>query len=691
MQDQPLPDKMEVEDGEDESILAEALEQFQTVWDATAEERRLALEDRRFAMVPGAQWEGAWEQQFENSIRVEINKTVQGVEKIINDYRSNRMMVDFRGVGSGSDQDTADFLDGLYRADFWRCKGQQATDNAVEEGVLGGQGAVRLANELEDELDPDNEAQRIAIRMIADADQSVFWDPNAKLMDKSDAMWCIVVTEMAKEAFEAEYPGKCTSWPEPRLTRRYDWFRVDTVRVAEMYRVEIKAQKQHVFKHRLTDETRMSWAADMDQGDLEAMDIEGWQLLRSRMVKRRRVMKWKLTGAEILSGPVRIAGDQIPVVPYYGKRWFIDGLERSRGHVRLAKDPNRIYNAQISKLTETAALAPTERPILLPEQVAGHETQWAEANINRAPYSLINPIINSADGSITISGPVGTVAPPQLSPVMGALIQITAADIAELTSATDGADRAMSNVSAEAMNIAATRSDDKTGIYMDNARQFHQRIGEVWLSMAREVYIEEGREVETRGPDGEVGTAQLMMPVSDAQGRYRIANDLSAGKYHVICEVSEATATRRDKTVRTLITAAQMLGNTDPEMANAMMLTAMMNIDGDGINDLQDWMRKRAIGAGLAKPTQEEQAAIDEAGSEPQQPDPQALLQLAAAKQAEALAIKAGADTKLSEAKAVETLASAQKTTAEIAAKEHEPRMGLMDRVRGVFGQKGNN
>jgi hypothetical protein len=46
--------------------------------------------------IAGAQWEGDWAEQFENSIMVEVNKTAAGVEKIIGDYRANRITVDFR-------------------------------------------------------------------------------------------------------------------------------------------------------------------------------------------------------------------------------------------------------------------------------------------------------------------------------------------------------------------------------------------------------------------------------------------------------------------------------------------------------------------------------------------------------------------------------------------------------------------
>ncbi len=121
------------------------------------EQRALALAARRFASIPGAQWEGAWGEQFENSIKVEINKVAVGLEKIIRDYRENRIVPDFRPAGGNSDQETADTLDGLHRADSYHFKAAQARDNAFEEAASGGFGAYRLTNEWADPYDKDSD------------------------------------------------------------------------------------------------------------------------------------------------------------------------------------------------------------------------------------------------------------------------------------------------------------------------------------------------------------------------------------------------------------------------------------------------------------------------------------------------------------------------------------------------------
>src|SRR5690606_37324840 len=127
----------------------------------TTDLRAQSLKARRFVTIPGAQWEDEWGEQFANSIKIEIPKIQRGLRKIETDYRENRIVPDFRPDGDRADQDTADMLDGLHRADSYKFKSQQARDNAAFEAFAGGFGAYRLTHEWEDESDKDNDHQRV--------------------------------------------------------------------------------------------------------------------------------------------------------------------------------------------------------------------------------------------------------------------------------------------------------------------------------------------------------------------------------------------------------------------------------------------------------------------------------------------------------------------------------------------------
>ena len=631
----------------------------------TMENRRESLIARRFITIPGAQWEGEWGEQFDNSIKLESDNVGKGVQKIERDYRENRIVPDFRPDGPRADEKTAETLDGLHRADSYRYKSQQARDNAVFEAIAGGMGAYRLTNELEDPRDKDNDHQRInPAALIVDADQTVFFDIGAKLYDKSDASFAFVRTSYTKEAFEEKFDDCTTDFPEGTFWKVRDWFRPDTVTIAEYYEREDVDDTLYIFTHELSGEEVRLWGSDMERGTVADYRKDGYKV-RKQERKRCRVRKYLVSGAEILEDCGHIAGECIPIVPVYGRRYFVDGIERWKGHVQDRMDDQRLLNSCLSKLAETNSLAPREVPIFAPEQIDPIlADEWANANIKRSPYLLAHPLWSPDGQSIISAGPVGKVDPPQLAPVTATLLQFAKAN---LTEDLQDADEVKANTSAEAMDLAATRVDAKSGIYLDNIRQSVQREGEIYFSMASEVYVEEGREVETMDEEGSDGRAVLAQPYTDPNtGSFLTINDFTTSRYKVIVSVTEATATRRDKTVKAMLNIASVAQSAqDMEMAQAALLTAVLNTDGEGSDDFIEWARKRAVSQGLAKPTEEEQAAMEEAAAN-QQPDPLQQVAEAQAKDFEASAQKKIAEvaetesnTRLLDAKRIETLSKA--------------------------------
>lgn len=636
------------EQDQDEARLAEvhsrAMKRFDDCAYESQELRSASLAARRFISIPGAQWDGEWGEQFANAIKIESDKLRKVMRKIETDYRENRIVPDFRPDGPGADNQTAETLDGMHRADSYRFKSQQARDNAVFEAVSGGFGAYRLSNEWDDESDPQNDYQRInPASIIVDADQCVYFDKNSKLYDKSDARFGFIRVGLSPDAHEEAYPDAGpTEFPSGTIWRMRDWFVVDQIAVAEYYEVEKVREYLHILTYPVSGEEQRIWASDLEDGQLEQMQADGWASKRQRRT-RKRVHKYVMNGAEILEDLGYIAGDSIPIVPVYGKRYFVEGMERWEGCVQPKMDDQRLHNSMLGKLAEMNSLSPREVPIFAPEQMVGDMPNlWARANIDRKPYLLAEPLRNES-GEVVAQGPLAYVKPPDMPPALAAIISYTADSLNE--EAMDGADQVKANTSAEAMDIAATRVDAKSGIYLDNIAQSTQREGEIYFGMAREVYCEKDRRVETMTEDGDDGEAVLMASYTDPEtGKNKTINDLSGARYKVIVSVTEATATRRDKTVRSLMNVAQVaMAGQDAELAQAALYTAVMNTDGEGSEEFIAWVRQKSLGIGLVKPSEEEQQAM-QAAAENQQPDP---------------------TQQLVEAETARTLADAEKTQAE--------------------------
>lgn len=630
-----------------------ALKRFDAIASAQAPMRAQSLAARRFTEIPGAQWEDEYGDLFANAPRPEIDKITPVLEKIETDYRQNRLTVDYAPSGATGDLTTADTLDGMHRADSYRCKAQQARDNAFQEALRGGFGAYRIGTDYDDPLDPDNDALRVLPGLtIVDADQSVYFDGASKYYDKHDAKWAFVVTADPVDSVREKWgEDAAPDFDTLQLHTWYEWFTPEVARTAEYYEIETVSDVRVTMTQGESGETQRFFKSDVDSKAISDLVAQGWTK-KTRTVDRKRVRKYILNGAKVLKDCGYIAGDMIPIVPVYGHRSFVNNLERWRGYTGKMMDRQRIYNSRAAHLLEIDALSPFEKPIFDPEQITpAIGEMWARSNLDRHPYLLAKALRND-DGSIAALGAIGKVEPPQVPQVTAALMQIAST---ELESNDDNADQVKANVSADAMDVAATRVDARSGIYLDNMRQSVEREGEIYLSMARDCYWEPGRKVETLSMDGKDDLATLHDIELGADQVYRIINDLQIGQYKVVASVQEATETRQQKTVRQCVGAAEIaIQAQDVELAQAYLITAGLNQGGEGMENMHKWLHQKAVALGLEQPSPEEKAAMQQAQSQ-QQPSPadQALAAKAEESAAKAREHDASANLKTAQAEAL--------------------------------------
>jgi hypothetical protein len=647
-----------------QNIHQQAMTEFDRVQSSVRDERLQCLQDRRFYSIAGAQWEGPLGDQYENKPRFEVNKIHLSVIRIINEYRNNRIAVDFVSKDGDTDEKLAETCNGLYRADERDSGAEEAYDNAFEEAVGGGIGAWRLRTAYEDDENDEDERQRIRIEPIYDADSSVFFDLDSKRQDKADAKYCFVLYSMTYEAYKAEWNDDPATWPKEIHQYEFDWDTPDVVFVAEYYRVEETRETVRIFLTIQGEEERYTQADfDADETLEETLAAVGTVEVRQKRVKRKRVRKYIMSGGGVLDDMGYIAGKNIPIVPVYGKRWFVDNVERCMGQVRLAKDPQRLKNMQLSKLGEISALSSVEKPILLPEQVSGHQVMWAEDNLRNYPYLLVNPI-TGPNGETQAAGPVAYTKSPQIPPAMAALLQITESDMAEILGNNQQSDKMVSNISGKAVELIQTRLDMQTFIYMSNMAKAVRRCGEIWLSMAKDIYVEEKRKMKTVGSMEEVGSIELMKPQIDEEtGELIYENNLADALFDVAVDVGPSFSSRRDATVRALTGMMQV--TTDPTTQQVLQAMAIMNMEGEGIGDIKEYFRKQLVQLGVVKPTEEEQQQMMEAQANVQQ-DAQTTYLLAEAAKSQAQAIQAQANTEYTLARSEETKAKTAETISNI-------------------------
>lgn len=615
-----------------------ALCNFDNAWSATQDMREQIIEAQRFVRVSGAQWEGSTnagysfdEGRFEHYPRFELNKIARECDRIIGEYRQNRISVRFRPKDGQASEALAEKMNGKFRADYQETSGGEACDNAFDDAVTGGFGCWRMCADYEDEMDPSNEQRRISLLPVYDPATCVFFDQDSKQYDRSDAMWAMEMFSMTPKAFEAEYPeSTAASLPKDDSGTQYDWSTPDAIYVARYYEVRIEKVKISAWRNPITGATAIY---DEDQiADIEDELKDGeFEMLGEREVKKRRVYCGLMSGAEWLEEPKRIPGEHIPLIPVYGRRSFVDNQERIEGHAAKAMDAQRLENLMVSMIADNATQAggdgiPVVDVDMIPGPLSDH---WAERNKKRPAYLPMVSLKNK-NGDITAAAEVSSYTPPtQMPPALAGLLQYTGTAIQQITGASQ-LENMPSNIATDTVDSIFNRMDTQSYIYMDNMAKSMRRAGVVWLSMAREVY---GSDTPMRivNEDGSDDVALMNGAVIDRQTGEEVAlNDLSQGNYEVTVDVGQSFSTRRDATVKSLLSMLALIppGTPKHDLVSSMILD---NMDGEGIDDLKEYNRNQLLLSGVIKPrTPEEKQMVAQAQAQQQnQPSPDMVTALA--------------------------------------------------------------
>lgn len=636
-------------------IHADALLEFDKIQAAVKDERLQCLSDRRFYSIAGAQWEGALGDQFENKPKFEVNKIHLAVIRIINEYRNNKVSVVFEAPDD-EDQDFAEKCTGIHRSNEKDSCADEAYDNAFEEAVGGGFGAWRLRADYEDDSDEENDKQVIVIEPIYDADCCVFFDADAKRQDKSDAKSAFILSSISRSAYEEEWDDDPASWPKEITNTEFDWSKDDSIFIAEYYKVEHKKETIIYFQG-LTEDIIKLKESEITEEKQHELEVTGYHETRRKKIKTKKVRKYIMSGGGILEDCGLIAGKNIPIVPVYGKRWFVDNVERCMGHVRLPKDVQRLKNMQLSKLGELSALSSVEKPIFLAEQIKGFEEEWAADAVENYAYLRINAI-RDANGNPIQTQPIGYTKAPSIPPAMAALLQITEQDIQDLLGNQQAGEQLQPNTSGLAVELVQNKLDMQSFIYLSNFGKGMKRSGEIWFSMAKDLFVEDGRKMLSIDEQGNKENIPLMQKIADKDGNISSGNNFTNSNFKVTASIGPSSDSKRRSTVRAL--TGMMAITQDPETLQVLGSMCMMNMEGEGIADVRNFFRAKLVKMGAIKPTKQEadQLAQEQTNAKP---DANSEYLQAAAAEALAKAENEKADKQLTLAKTEKTQVETQK------------------------------
>lgn len=600
-------------------VHTEAMSRFNSSMRTDSDQRALAIEDMRFAQVPGGQWDDIASAKRKNRPKYEINKIALAVNQVVGDQRQNRISMKIRPFQSGSTQEVANTYNGLIRNIENVSKFANAKDNAFFELVNGGFGAWYVKTEFNanDTFDQD-----IRLTTIRSAASSVFFDPAATDENKRDANYAFVAIDMSKDDFKSKYPKATVSDMPTNSTGGTQfakgWRTEDTVRVAD-YWVKVPTTKKIV---KLTD----GRVVDFEQVEpvLDELAQEGIEIAvdqsgrpQERTIKTHKIVFYKISGAEILEGPSDWAGKFIPVVPIYGFNMWIEGTHYYRGMVRLAKDAQRVYNYVTSAKIEAAALAPKDPIFYTKDQIKGHTRAYETYNTSNTPFLPYNPDPKAP-------GPPQRLGAPQIQSALVEQGQQADVDIQATTGrfAPSLGDNP-GQQSGRAILAVQREGDVGTFQLIDNLKKGVEYTGEILLDLIPKIYDTE-RQIRVLKEDGTDEMVTINQTVFDQQeGKKVILNDLSQGKYDVLADVGPSYNTQRVEALNFL----SEISKSSPLFAQVSPDLLAKNIDFPFADELSKRIRAVLIPQGVIQPTEEEKKEI-EANQPQQQPNPFEQLQL---------------------------------------------------------------
>lgn len=180
--------------------------------------------------------------------------------------------------------------------------------------------------------------------------------------------------------------------------------------------------------------------------------------------------------------------------------------------------------------------------------------------------------------------------------------------------------------------------------------------------------------------DGEPGSVVMNRKAYDPEAAETYTeNDLTKATFEVAVDVGPSSSSLRGAVVRALTGVASI--TEDPETKQALTLATIANLEGEGLRDLREWARAKAIRMGIMKPTEEEKKELA-AEQQQAQPDPQQQYLQAAAESAQADAQKKLAEVGETNASAALKQAQTAKTIAETQGQRQNQLFSAVDAVR---------
>ena len=517
-----------------------ARERFTFAQNLDAEDRALAESDVRFAAaLPLAgggttQWDAGQARARLGFLRpcLTENRLPTFTAQVVNDGRQSKPSIRITAMDRGTKQ-TAEYIQGRIRQVEYDSNADTAYDTVREQQVSSGRGFIRVRWEYE----PKTFRRRPVIEAIPNQ-FSVIFGPSWRY-DCTDADYCFVLSLVTKEEHARRYGKETTAY---RIDFASDanpapgWLGTgpngELIQVAEYWLKEYKKRTLCLLSNGET-----YWQDEIPD-ELAARKIT---VKEKREEQDCTVIQYIIDGADILD-ETEFIGQDIPLVPVWGREQYVDGHRHTASLIRYAKDPQKLLNLYVSNIAEQIAQMP-KSPWMVPVGAipAGEEKVWESLNTDPRAYFQYN--LWNAQGQ--------QLAPPHRivnEPPIVALVNGYNQCVDAIKAAMGIFDASLGNRSNETSGVAIDsrkrESDNSNFHFHDNEARSRKQVGRLLLPLIREFDKGKGdRPIRTE--DGKVKLIHVGEPWKDPETNETVHHQLDVGDYAVAVSTGPSYTSQR--------------------------------------------------------------------------------------------------------------------------------------------------
>lgn len=579
-----------------EEFLADMRETYRLDVQADEENRREAMEDKKFAA--GEQWDPMVLEQRAGLPCLVINTVPQFTAQLVGDWRTNQNAVKVVPSEDG-DVDVANIRGDLIRAIEMKSRAARVYDTAFESMVQCGDGAYQIAV---DYCGDDVFDQEILIKPIDDV-LSVVWDRMSIDPTGRDATHCFVDEIYPKKEFDRLWPE--TSPDElGRDTlsslREDGWCQTDQYRVTAYWRILIRDRLLVMFENgtmHIIDE-----GIEGGKSGLDYLSEKNGNPVRSRLAPCRYAQMHLVTGFKILSGPFEYRLTRLPIIRMTGRVINVRGRRVRHGLVRFMKDPVRLRNFWRSVAAEQLGYAPKAQWLAPESAVEGREEDFRKAHLSRDPLLIYND---------DATAPPQRIDPPVPQSAILNEAAVNTQDMKDVTGIHDASLGIQSNETSGKAIMARQREGDVASLtYYDNGNAALLEGGDVMNQFIGQIY-DGTRTIRIIGEDESARMVRINDPMDPE------SPDLSVGNYDVAITTGASYTTRRVEAADAMMQAVQVW----PQLIQVAGDLIAKAQDWPGAEQLSERLRKTippALLAGEKDPTTGQPTPAQPTGPDPQ-------------------------------------------------------------------------